>query len=254
MEVWAGCTKGRNRDSAAGRGILLNRYYNLRRKLIKVGAISKKSITVQDGSIEKLTDDETEEEHDDLIRWLQNTRTVNLVIENWERTTSKRLLKGSMEIHKYMDNFPALKCSDGYRLLEMDFGNLYSEKAMELYSQWPTLSSFIISKVPITEKNAINDCCTSDGKKIKTLRALPLLFPIKNIIMKKKTQWSPSRLETKDSFIQYVKSAAEVLSTNLHNKENTLQLSFSMNNTVTQSHSVLEKCNQLLFFTIKLLQ
>ncbi|KAL4712907.1 hypothetical protein ACJJTC_011977 [Scirpophaga incertulas] len=193
MEVWAGCTKGRNRDSAVGRGILLNRYYNLRRKLIKVGAISKKSITIQDGSIEKLTDDETEEEHDDLIRWLHNTRTINLVIENWERPTSKRLLilKGSTEIHKYMNNFPALKCSDGYRLLEMDFGNLYSEKAMELYSQWPTLSSFIISKVPITEKNAINDCCTSDGKKIKTLRALPLLFPIKNIIMKKKTQWRP---------------------------------------------------------------
>ncbi|RVE41093.1 hypothetical protein evm_014258 [Chilo suppressalis] len=72
------------------------------------------------------------EEHDDLIRLLQNIRTVNLVIENWECTTSKRLLmlKGSMEIHKYMDNFPALKCSDGYRLsaAEVLLTNLHNKE------------------------------------------------------------------------------------------------------------------------------
>lgn len=60
-----------------------------------------------------------DDEHEDLIRWLNNTKTVNLVSENWDHTTAKRLsmLKGSMEIHNYMDAFPAIKCFDGYRLV-----------------------------------------------------------------------------------------------------------------------------------------
>lgn len=60
-----------------------------------------------------------DEEHEDLICWLKNTKTVNLVLENWEHTTKKRLkmIKGSMEIHEYMEEFPALKCHDGYRLV-----------------------------------------------------------------------------------------------------------------------------------------
>ncbi|KAL4705960.1 hypothetical protein ACJJTC_012120 [Scirpophaga incertulas] len=37
MEIWAGWTKGKSRQSAAGRGILLMRYYDMRRKLNKCG-------------------------------------------------------------------------------------------------------------------------------------------------------------------------------------------------------------------------
>ncbi|KAL4715206.1 hypothetical protein ACJJTC_012253 [Scirpophaga incertulas] len=36
-EIWAGWTKEKSRQSAAGRGILLMRYYDMRRKLNKCG-------------------------------------------------------------------------------------------------------------------------------------------------------------------------------------------------------------------------
>lgn len=50
--------QGKNRESAGGRGVLLSRYYNMRRKLIKVGAISKTHKTT-DKEDHKHTDDDT---------------------------------------------------------------------------------------------------------------------------------------------------------------------------------------------------
>ena len=48
QEIWAGSTEGKLRSASAGRGILLARYYNMRRKLLKSGVIRKSSINQKD--------------------------------------------------------------------------------------------------------------------------------------------------------------------------------------------------------------
>ncbi|KAL4714223.1 hypothetical protein ACJJTC_009575 [Scirpophaga incertulas] len=200
-EIWAGWTKRKSRQSAAGRGILLMRYYNVRRKLNKCG-------------LTKVNAWKNVEQQEDLIIWLENnTRSVNEVITNWKLTSKKRLsklIKEDLQFHDYMEKFGALKRPDGHKLLEADFEFLYPDSAMQFYSQWPTLSTFLMEKAGIKEKQAVDDICTPDGKKTATLRILPTLLPMKNVIKKNKKQWSPSKLESKNGLIQYVKSFADI--------------------------------------------
>ena len=59
-------------------------------------------------------------DQEDSILWLKNnTSSVQQILEKWKETTQSRLqmLKTDTEIHKYFDDFAALKCSDGYRLV-----------------------------------------------------------------------------------------------------------------------------------------
>jgi len=105
---------------------------------------------------------------------------------------------------------------------------------MQLYAAWPALAAFIESKVPKNVKEAILDTLTpgkdnlyyldhviiffylklmslyvlsliSEGKKIKTIQALPYLFNVVTAAKKgKNKQWRPSREESAESILLHV--------------------------------------------------
>ncbi|XP_071626784.1 uncharacterized protein [Temnothorax longispinosus] len=215
--LWKGAYgQGKNRrETSAGRGMLIQRYYNIRRKLRKCGILSKESS--QRAHVEELvtSDEEFDDNVDDDVQWLKNnSKPWAKVLELWDKTSKNRLeslKKKGTAVHVYMDLFPALKTPNGYLLLELDFNKMYPTSGMKLYTELSNLTAFIKKKITIEkERSSIDDCSTPDGKKIRTLLALNLLFTVVTVWKKKQEQWRPSRQESREAFLLFVKTTSDI--------------------------------------------
>ncbi|XP_011858484.1 PREDICTED: uncharacterized protein LOC105556039 [Vollenhovia emeryi] len=215
--IWRGTyVRGgkRHRESSIGRGILLQRYYNIRRKLRKCGVLRKEVLTytTEDSATSEveLDDDITS----DNIQWLKNnSKPWTKVQELWRLTNRGRirlLQKEAIAVHVYMDMFPALKHVNGYLLLEQDFEEVYPNSGMKLYAEWPTLATFIERKVSKTERDNINNSLTPEGKKVRTLLAINSLFTVVTTLKRKKISWRPSRQESREAFLLFVKTTNDI--------------------------------------------
>lgn len=78
---------------------------------------------------------------EDQLRWLtKSIEPKDLVFKKWQDTASHRLAQVTSPTSKYdsveayFNTFPALKESDGYKLLEEDFLYMYPDKGNHLYT------------------------------------------------------------------------------------------------------------------------
>ncbi|XP_071580319.1 uncharacterized protein [Temnothorax nylanderi] len=153
--IWKGAYGNKpRRETSVGRGMLLQKYYSIRRKLQKCGVLRKElTHTAEDSVISE-----------------NNVKPWRKVLDLWGITYTSRLQslqKEILAVHDYMDMFPALKSINGYLLismfmLEQYFEKMYPTSAIKLYAEWPTLSAFIQKK--LTNKKDIkyiNDSPTS---------------------------------------------------------------------------------------------
>ncbi|KAE8746716.1 hypothetical protein FOCC_FOCC006579 [Frankliniella occidentalis] len=211
-EVWvsANC---RQRSSSAGRGKLLSRYYDIRRKLNKSGLLQKSPCS--DSADLSHSDDEDENgdsELGDHLLWLQNNKQPwSKVSSLWELTSKHRmrqLVSRKLPVHTYLTKYPALQDPSGYLLLSTDFDLKYPASGMSLFMEWPQLMAFIVSKVPKPED--ITESLTEDGKKIRVIQALPYLFAVITCAKKGKKQWRPSRQEVAEALLLHVKCIGDI--------------------------------------------
>lgn len=84
------------------------------------------------------------------LTWLQHSSDPwYLVEEKWKSTCEKRIRnvhhsESPPTIEKYVDSFPALKTTVGYKLLEYDFKISHPDHAENLFINFPLLKSNIL--------------------------------------------------------------------------------------------------------------
>ncbi|KAL0124106.1 hypothetical protein PUN28_006124 [Cardiocondyla obscurior] len=168
--MWKGAYGGKSRrETSVGRGLLLQTYYSIRRKLRKCGVLAKESSAC--ASRESVSDVEPDDDTDaDNIQWLKNnSKPWKKVLELWEKTNNMRLRflkKDAIAVHDYMDSYPALKHANGYLLLEQDFNQMYSNATMKLYAEFSVLEAFIIKNLTSEKEKLSIENSFSPGKKI----------------------------------------------------------------------------------------
>ncbi|XP_039312257.1 uncharacterized protein LOC113004452 isoform X2 [Solenopsis invicta] len=218
--IWKGAYFGKSRrESSVGRGLLLQKYYSTRRKLRKCGVLTKESVhAIKDSSAstsEMQLDENIPQMDTTGMQWLKNnSKPWSKVQELWTVTNNTRmwyLQKDAIAVHEYMDMFPAVKHANGYLLLEQDFNKMYPNSTMKLYTDWPLFAAFIEKKIKNKKEiEDINNSLTPDGKKVRTLLALNLLFTVLTTLKRKKEQWRPSRQESREAFLLLVKSTNDI--------------------------------------------
>ncbi|XP_034253506.1 uncharacterized protein LOC117652585 [Thrips palmi] len=187
-------------------------------ELLKKKASSTANTSVNIEDLADIDDGVDPDEFEEKLLWLTNNKTLcPRLTEYWKFTSKGRLRKFMSEkipITEYMQTYPALSEMTGYLLLESDFETLLEGASMQLYASWPTLAAFIESKVPKNVKEAILDPFTPEGKKIKTIQALPYLFNVVTAAKKgKNKQWRPSREKSAESILLHVLDSAAILTT-----------------------------------------
>ncbi|KAJ1519077.1 hypothetical protein ONE63_011319 [Megalurothrips usitatus] len=211
-EVWVTATC-KKRSSSAGRGKLLSRYYDIRRKMAKNGLLSKRTADSADLS---LSDEDSNEDVDpelsDHLLWLQNNKQPwSKVSSLWVLTSKHRmrsLISGTVPVATYLTKYPGLQDPSGYLLLTTDFELKYPASGMSLFVEWPQLVAFIETIAP--NPDDIKESLSEDGKKIRVIQALPYLFPVITCAKKGKKQWRPSRQESAEALMLHVKCIGDI--------------------------------------------
>lgn len=211
--VWASPNPG-GRESAEGRRKLVQRYYSKRRFLRRGRLLKKTQKSKETPNVSSDEEDEDDPSNDDIL-WLKNNKQPwSRVEELWKATSAYRLRKlraGTSSTDSYMSAYPALRDPIGYLLLEMDFDLEFPNSRVNLFGEWPNLSAFIESKLPKAELSKIENCLTPEGKRIKTICALPYLFQVSTCAKKgKNKQWRPSRYEVGEALLLHVKTIGDI--------------------------------------------
>lgn len=131
----------RNKDGhpIAARGKLFSAHQYIRKQLKNSGLIPTKSqrnniVTSQDLPAKDFTQD-----IEDEILWLKNNVSpFPLVLEKWKFTREFRLhtIKKT-SIEEYLQSFPALRESMGYKLFTQDFSLMFPDKECLFFIKWP---------------------------------------------------------------------------------------------------------------------
>ncbi|XP_067203600.1 uncharacterized protein [Linepithema humile] len=197
-----------------GKGKLYSKWYNKRRKLIRLNLIlsggRKEHRKGKKRERENDEIDESIEVHDALL-WLRNSsQPWPKVLEYWQLTSSQRwieLVRGNLSIGEYMAQYPALDNEKGYTLLELDFERKYTDKFMKLFVNWRKLSDFLFGKISAKLKDFCNDEVSDDLKTLQVLNNLSYLFAPINARKQTKQikEWRPSKAEVQESFVLHVK-------------------------------------------------
>lgn len=205
-------------------GRLVIRYHNLRRKLIAVGLIPKRSVEeelFEEEGLDYGPDLNIEEDED--FRWLStNIRPWPSVLEAWARTRPTRmsLLRGLKlakvvveegeealdnqisDTPSYLEYFKPLSVAHGWELFCDDFDNIHPSHHLTLSSQWPKVLAFARSKLGIRGSSFLDDAkTTSDQKTIELLSKFSELFKVRNVPTDTKKSWRVSRAEVQRSFV-----------------------------------------------------
>ncbi|KAK3928329.1 Ubiquitin carboxyl-terminal hydrolase 1 [Frankliniella fusca] len=206
-EVWIS-PDCKSRSSAAGRGKILSRYYDIRRKMNKSGLLTKSTSTNEHEDENENIDEELK----DNLLWLQNNKQpwtkVNLLWNSTSKHRMRSLVNGTVPVATYLTKYPALQDPSGYLLLSTDFDVKYPNSGMSLFTEWPMLAAFIETIAPKPED--IKESLTEEGRKIRTIHTIPYLFPVITCAKKGKRQWRPSRQESADALMLHVKCIGDI--------------------------------------------
>ncbi|XP_031337481.1 uncharacterized protein LOC116166619 [Photinus pyralis] len=138
-------------------GRLYDKYYNHTKRLKKIGLIQQSPITPRTSTVANIEnigviDDQniTDDEILNLTAWLRiNNSPWTDVQENWRKTFTRRrseILKETEEtrITSILANWPLLKNSHGFNLIEQDFFSIYQDKTYGLIRNWIYFKNKII--------------------------------------------------------------------------------------------------------------
>ncbi|KAK3909844.1 Ribonuclease 2, partial [Frankliniella fusca] len=160
--------------------------------------------------------DESDEEENDGAKSKQRKKKKKLTKED------KRKLELRMEeqsAHQYMQKYPAFHENTAYMLFEIDFKELRPDvESLALFTEWTTLSAFIVEQVQKTDATFLQDPTLTAGEKnLMLLRNMSKLFPIVSVPGSRKTTeeagrkvtkvWRPSHAEVADAFVLLTHSA-----------------------------------------------
>lgn len=213
-ETWVSSTAFK-RELAVGRGVILKRYYHIRRELRKSGMISKCAKDKETSKVLNFIGENNEatEDQKEKLSWLNyNMQPWPKVLEYWKATREPRLtahIGGEQSISDYMDTYIALRDKSGYILLDSDF-ELHFSNANSLYSQWPILAAFVEKKAPPRIVEKIKECLTPEGKKVTTIQALAYLLDCITVAKTKHKTYRPSNEEVSQSLLLIVKTVGDI--------------------------------------------
>ncbi|KAK5640419.1 hypothetical protein RI129_011230 [Pyrocoelia pectoralis] len=187
--------------SLVARGKLVDRYRNYRTKLRVAGILPSTSTANQSNS------------------WLE-TRTDpwNDVVRHWELTFELRQKCEVSNIHDFLTEWPPLKLSTGYSLIDVDFDRLFPDKGLLLHEKWDSFfnSVYTIKKDFVKDVGLEiiylleNESLNQSSKTAIQILLLPYLIPPKGRARKGKEHWKASILECQQSLIVHAKIPADI--------------------------------------------
>nr|XP_018908187.1 PREDICTED: uncharacterized protein LOC109037819 [Bemisia tabaci] len=196
------------------RGKLYDRWINKRRQLRSEGIICKDKQSIDEPSEEIVRDAEALEPeiskaiellklYEQLDEDAQNALAISLHARISLFSASK-----VHDISKYLESYPLLAQTEGYRLIHADFARLHPEKAQALYHNWSNfafkITKYAADLLPITQTfkkqvQILNIDLTLEDEKNRDLNALYLLSLLLPALTVKRN-WKPSKIECKDAF------------------------------------------------------
>uniref|UniRef100_A0A2S2R4Y8 SAM domain-containing protein n=1 Tax=Sipha flava TaxID=143950 RepID=A0A2S2R4Y8_9HEMI len=183
--------KKENGHIRPNRGKLWDRYCNVRKDIRKLNDnISNKSDRII-YSTDNIADQGVIEND---ILWLKNNlEPMNILMDKWKNTRDYRYNKMIIcqEELYYFKEFPSIRDSQGYQLIEMDFNEMYSQKDVMLYDRFPSLvkilPKYIKKFIPKLVKDpnflVLSDIKTLDSpgnRRVYFIKIFIILYSIKN--------------------------------------------------------------------------
>ncbi|KAB0804597.1 hypothetical protein PPYR_01567, partial [Photinus pyralis] len=183
------------------------------------------------------------QEVQDKLNFLKNTiQPWSVVLSNWKAAVNarKRELERNLTIFQYFDTYPALKTSEGYRLLLEDFTIFHEGKEDKFFSSFIQAQDKIIEisekkcnkvvdkevKSIIEQLVALRKGADLEAKTNAAILLLPFLVPLPSSRKKGAKFWRPSTIEVRDSFITLVPSDTDIPTAVKEKKEKLSQLDF----------------------------
>ncbi|XP_068902975.1 uncharacterized protein [Tenebrio molitor] len=210
------------------RGKLVDKNRNMLQFLRKCKMLSKKDTSEDDNGG---SGDESHVDLDDVMRsadWLKNNcEPFESVLAHWKKSFQLRKKFSSpnpnndpITISSIYDDWPILKLSTGYLLIESDFEELYTDKVCMLFEHWPSTFESVL-EVSKNKKptNGILFELLNGGKLKKdsedVIKFLVLFETVSNNaskVVKKggKTYWKPTVAESQEGFILHVKAPSNI--------------------------------------------
>ncbi|CAG9822214.1 unnamed protein product [Phaedon cochleariae] len=198
-----------------------------------------------------------QEDVEEQMQWLKNSTDPWATVEvYWEITRSARmhiLSKEDMTINEYFSMLPCLQKPAGYLLLMNDYDHLHGNVTGSLVANFPLhkerLLEVMKNKANTTTvpslKLALQELLTvaESGEEQMNLALFMALTYLLNLNCKQKGKkvdaWRPSRLEAAESFITYVRSAAEIKETVKRRREKMAVAKDSLKTLCFEDESVL---------------
>ncbi|CAI6375699.1 unnamed protein product [Macrosiphum euphorbiae] len=209
------------------RGKLWDKYCNIRREI-------RNSTKQSDGITNKL--DTTSQEqlainnkelYEEDILWLKNNTApwdiVNIKCKNTFQTRFNSLVNG-VENNSYLTDYPALKSSLGFTLIELDFEEIYPGKNLVLYNKFEVFKNKLptyVKKCNIKEVDQQVDVIQNSFElgNVVTIAALKIFVQLfKPVTVSKRTNagssknsyFRPSKLEIQQSFLYYISNVSQL--------------------------------------------
>ncbi|XP_067616171.1 uncharacterized protein [Eurosta solidaginis] len=127
-------------------GKLYDKATNVRRKMKRGTQVKDAQIDISSYKITKQTETQTEDE-DALGKkiWLShNVEPWSVVEQNWRDTIALRIEDVKNKSKNVLIEWPLLKHSLGYSLIEIDFELKYPGKSQSLFTEWPNFTTTIL--------------------------------------------------------------------------------------------------------------
>ncbi|XP_070068933.1 uncharacterized protein [Drosophila takahashii] len=155
-------------------GLLYSNWYNFQTKF-KESSIRKNKENIPPSQVLTLADEVAVD-----LDWLKyNIEPREVVLEKWSNTYQWRfdLLKTNISLENVFEDFPILKQSFGYQLIEADFQKAY-EGSSHYFDQWDTFKTRFVSAalLKIKDKQSLNILKSFNEQLEETQNLLVLLL------------------------------------------------------------------------------
>ncbi|XP_034935764.1 uncharacterized protein [Chelonus insularis] len=211
-------TKGTNGPIGA-RGLLYDKYINLRRTLFEL------EILTSDSNIDQHEISNTNDilPLSDSLLWLKNhIEPFSEVLLKWQESFKERLAYHTERIDMYFNTFNVLKTPSAYLLFESDFKQIHKEAVDKLILKWPSVAKKIINiskkrkDYQVSQYLKTNNILLANDSdlgniEIIALELLPLLLGTINKKSKKSGKhWRPNITDIKQSFLFHAETIDEL--------------------------------------------
>nr|XP_029722784.1 uncharacterized protein LOC109401945 [Aedes albopictus]XP_029735446.1 uncharacterized protein LOC115270278 [Aedes albopictus]XP_029735448.1 uncharacterized protein LOC109414846 [Aedes albopictus] len=191
--------------------------------------------TAQQGGTRQTSDSTTPAAHifsdDDWMEYQQSKVWMRhhedewpAILQRWIATCAYRGLEvsrlESRSCETILDQYPTLRNAEGYQLTQIDFDAKFASKSSALFDNW---SKFVSKVKPILT----TDVTDKSGKEILLLLDLelnedcrdavftvliPYILPSSVLTLQNKFKWKPSYVESRNSFVFWVKNITDMQS------------------------------------------